>query len=150
MFNLSQLYDHLKAPGLSLKLERLGDILQYAIPWAALGLIAFTGDVSAAWAWLYGCMTTILIVEILKYGLNHTKLGTRPNGGSRSFPSGHTAGAFAGAGFFLFYFGISYGIVAIALATLTGISRITSKHHWTRDVIAGAIIGLACTYHFIH
>jgi membrane-associated phospholipid phosphatase len=61
----------------------------------------------------------------------------------QSFPSGHTATAFAFAvglswvfprGRFLFY----------TLATLAGIQRLVSNSHWPSDVLAGAAVGLLC------
>lgn len=68
----------------------------------------------------------------------------RPNDRSdtKSFPSGHTTAAFAFSsvvtaehGFF------PYGLMATALATLTGLSRINDNKHYLHDVVAGATIG---------
>jgi membrane-associated phospholipid phosphatase len=67
----------------------------------------------------------------------------RPDGGSRSFPSGHTAIAFAGAGFLHRRYGWAYGIPAYVVGAFVGYSRVQSKRHYTSDVLAGGAIGIA-------
>lgn len=64
-----------------------------------------------------------------------------------SFPSGHTAASFASAVAILGTLSKKYkgwGIAAIVLATLIGLSRLYVCVHWPTDVIAGAIIGIVC------
>jgi membrane-associated phospholipid phosphatase len=146
MFNLTELIDYLKVPGVVAKLQRLGDILQYVLPWTALSIVAFTGKAELAWAWLYGCLATVAITHVVKKLSNYTRFGQRPNGGKDSFPSGHTAIATAGAAFMWFAFGPVVAAVPVALAALTGLSRVLSKNHWWRDVIGGAVIATACMH----
>ena len=66
----------------------------------------------------------------------------RPDGSSnRSFPSGHTAEAFAAAEFMnQEYKHLSpwYGIAGYTLATATGTLRVLNNSHWLSDVIMGA------------
>lgn len=65
----------------------------------------------------------------------------------RSFPSDHTANAFMGAEVFHQELKGHYPVVSYAgyvLATATGISRIYKNKHWLSDVVAGAVIGMAC------
>jgi membrane-associated phospholipid phosphatase len=73
----------------------------------------------------------------------------RPNEGDRlSFPSGHTANAFAGAEFMAQELSGNspyYGVVGYAFATTTGIFRIYHQDHWLSDVIAGAGVGILAT-----
>jgi hypothetical protein len=73
----------------------------------------------------------------------------RPDGSDRmSFPSGHTAEAFASAEFMrLEYKDVSpwYGVAGYALATATGMLRMYNNKHWMSDVVAGAGVGIAST-----
>jgi membrane-associated phospholipid phosphatase len=66
----------------------------------------------------------------------------RPNGGNYSFPSGHTATAFAAAPVLGKHFGPRVGYAAYAMAILTGLARMEEKKHYLADVLAGAAIGL--------
>jgi membrane-associated phospholipid phosphatase len=73
----------------------------------------------------------------------------RPDGsGFNSFPSGHTATAFAGAEFLWQEYkdvSIWCGISGYLVATETGLFRIYNDKHWLTDVVAGAGIGLLST-----
>jgi hypothetical protein len=73
----------------------------------------------------------------------------RPDGSDPySFPSGHTAAAFATAEFMRQeYKDVSpwYGVGAYAMAAATGYLRMYNDKHWVGDVIAGAGIGMMST-----
>lgn len=73
----------------------------------------------------------------------------RPDGSAyNSFPSGHTAEAFASAEFLhQEYKDVSpwYGIAGYAAATATGLLRVYNNKHWLSDVVTGAGIGIAST-----
>lgn len=58
-----------------------------------------------------------------------------------SFPSGHTLSSFTGA-ISIFMFNKKYGILAIILAILIGISRLVLLVHYPSDVIIGAFLGI--------
>jgi membrane-associated phospholipid phosphatase len=75
-------------------------------------------------------------------GLKQVFPEQRPDGsGNDSFPSGHTATAFAAATSILDRRGPGEGIPALAVASLVGLARVEAdKHHWY-DVLAGAAIG---------
>lgn len=73
----------------------------------------------------------------------------RPDGSANnSFPSGHTATAFAGAEMvWQEYKDVSpwYGIGAYSIAAGTGFFRMYNDRHWLTDVVAGAGIGILST-----
>ena len=68
---------------------------------------------------------------------------TRPNGGPYSFPSGHTAAAFAVAPVLARRFGWVAAIPAYALAASTAMGRMEDRKHYLSDVVFGAAVGTA-------
>ena len=73
----------------------------------------------------------------------------RPNNKDNdSFPSGHTANAFASATTLHRRYGWEIGFPAYAVATLTGIARERAREHHWYDVVAGAAIGGASGWFF--
>lgn len=70
----------------------------------------------------------------------------RPDTGERnSFPSGHTAQAFAAATIVHKEYGKEhpvYSVLAYTAATGVGVLRILNNRHWMSDVLAGAGIGI--------
>lgn len=60
-----------------------------------------------------------------------------------SFPSGHTAAAFAGT-FALMGMRCRGWIPALALSILIGLSRLYLYMHFPTDVLCGAIVGIVC------
>lgn len=60
-----------------------------------------------------------------------------------SFPSGHTAIAFAGS-VALLRSRTRWGIPAVILAALIGLSRLYLYVHYPTDVLCGALLGAAC------
>ena len=93
--------------------------------------------------------TSYLIMSGTVFGLKSWTKIERPDGTSKnSFPSGHTATAFAGAEFLWQEYkdkSIWYGITGYAIATGTGLFRMYNDRHWLTDVAAGAGIGILST-----
>lgn len=79
--------------------------------------------------------------------------GVRLNGGTNSFPSGHTMAGFALFAFLAFCTRRkrSAGLFFLALAILVGVSRIYLVQHFLKDVYLGAIMGvlLAMIWYYI-
>ncbi len=67
---------------------------------------------------------------------------TRPDGTSHSFPSGHSAAAFATATVLQSELGWKAAIPAYAAATWVATSRVQMERHYVSDVIAGATVGI--------
>jgi len=67
---------------------------------------------------------------------------TRPDGTSHSFPSGHTASAFATASVLQSELGWKAGAPAYAIAAWVAASRVQMERHYLSDVIAGATVGI--------
>jgi hypothetical protein len=93
--------------------------------------------------------TSYLILSSTVLGLKSITQIERPDGTSKnSFPSGHTATAFAGAEFMYQEYkdeSIWYGVAGYAVATGTGLFRMYNNRHWLTDVAAGAGIGILST-----
>ena len=71
-------------------IELAGDILQYIISATAGGVAIYKGDKEGVFQFSKSFLTTLGATYALKYAIN----ADRPNGGSHSFPSGHTSSAF--------------------------------------------------------
>ena len=95
---------------------------------------------------IYG--TTYILLGITLYPMKHFIHSQRPSlRDNDSFPSGHTAIAFAGAELLRReYWNVSpwIGVGGYLVAAATGFMRIYNNAHWLNDVIAGAGLGILC------
>ena len=85
-----------------------------------------------------------ILVSAMKQGFNVE----RPDGGNFSFPSSHTARAFAAATFMHYEYKDKspwYSVGAYSIAAATGVLRMCNNHHWFPDVLVGAGIGILST-----
>ena len=86
---------------------------------------------------------TYISMAALTNALKYTIREPRPDShGRNSFPSGHTATAFAGAELVRAEYGIGYGIAAYTVATGVAFMRLYNGRHWLNDVLAGAGVGI--------
>jgi membrane-associated phospholipid phosphatase len=133
--------DYVQAAG---SIETAGDVLMIALPTAAAGLTLGFRDGQGA---LELGKSAALALGVT-YVLNYTIDAKSPNGDNRSFPSAHTSISFSSAEFMRKRYGWNYGIPAYVAATFVAYSRLESDQHYTRDVIAGAVIGIVSAYLF--
>lgn len=126
--------------------QTTSDILAVALPVLAgaktLQLNDRNGTVQLTWA----LGSTLLSTELIKSQIN----AVRPDGsGNDSFPSGHTAIAFASARFMQKRYGNDISPIALyGAATLTAIARVQANQHYWRDAVAGAALGYAMAEYF--
>lgn len=123
-----------------------GDIARYALPALGASLALAKDDESGLTQLLASGAVTVGATYALKYAVNDT----RPNGGKRSFPSGHTAWAFAGAAFIHHRYGWEWGVPAELAATAVAISRVDGDFHRWRDVVASAVIAHTSAYFLVN
>jgi hypothetical protein len=157
--------------------QKSGDVLQWAIPLAGLGLtfllnpqrgqaplkLTGTEDVSASGPATPGLnwpgprlasspqqdfAVALARTEVVTLGLKYAVNAPRPNGSGRSFPSGHTSAAFMGAEFIRKQYGPWWGAPAYLTAGWVGYTRVESGHHYWRDVAAGALVGITSNHDF--
>ncbi len=90
---------------------------------------------------------TSLLTMAMVYSLKYTTHVSRPDGSdNQSFPSAHTAMAFAYATVLDKEFKNPWiSIAGYSLATATGAMRILNDKHWFSDVVVGAGIGILST-----
>ena len=128
----------------------IDNYLQYAPAAFAIGLSCAgvkgkdnTKDILLIYALSNIIMNTS--VQVVK----HTSHQLRPDGSAfNSFPSGHTAEAFASAELLRMEYKNKspwYGIVGYGVAAVTGYLRMYNNKHWFSDVLAGAGFGIAST-----
>lgn len=90
-----------------------------------------------------------MIMAALTFSVKQFTQVTRPDDSNNySFPSGHTAQAFATATFLSKEYGeqnIWYSVGAYSMATTVGVMRVLNNRHWISDVLAGAGIGILST-----
>jgi len=129
------------------KSDTFDDVLRLTPYAAVVGLKACGVESRSSWKGLLvnNAIGGALTVGVT-YGLKHIVSEDRPDhSDKRSFPSGHSAIAFAGATALHKEYGqqsILYSIAGYAVATAVAIDRVArDRHHW-QDVCAGAAIGV--------
>ncbi|MGF1748901.1 phosphatase PAP2 family protein [Vibrio cionasavignyae] len=119
--------------------DTFSDIGAYGLVGLAAGLPAYQDDWDGVW------QAGLSIGSASAIGLigKHTIDAPRPDGSdNKSFPSNHTANAFASATTLHIRHGWQVGLPAYGVATLVGVGRVQANKHYWRDVAAGAAIGV--------
>ncbi len=126
------------------KIEKAGDVLQFVIPALAYGGTFYAKDEDGRLQFYKSFLTSFVVTRGLKYAVDKK----RPNGGDKSFPSGHTSAAFQGAAFIHKRYGFKYAVPAYIGASFVGYSRLESDNHFIEDVMAGAAVGVIAGFYF--
>lgn len=126
--------------------ETLSDVTLYALIGGSLlsGAI-FPGPGRSTWDELFtqgeGYGATALTTTTIKE-LTHRPRPFSGGGQAKSFPSGHSSGAFCAATLIERNSGTEAGIAAYAVASLCAYARVSAARHYPSDVLAGAAIGI--------
>jgi membrane-associated phospholipid phosphatase len=137
--------------------DSVGDSMGTGVPGAALALLTMgtgwlfnsKGITGAGVAHAEALIATFAYTSILKVAIERDRPPAFMNDSKEtpytafnaSFPSGHTSTAFATAGSIMASAGPIIGFPFLALAALTGYSRVQQRAHYTGDVIFGATLG---------
>ena len=111
--------------------ETGGTIIQVVVPAVAYGMTFVYDDEDGQMEFYKSFATPLATTYALKFTIDKK----RPNGGSMSFPSGHTSAAFSGASFIQKRYGWQYGIPAYLTASFVDYSRVEAKKQRKRDSI---------------
>lgn len=129
--------------------SKYGDLMGQALPNAlyAIGAVSygyFNDDKVAYRRARHMFRATIhagLMTQILKNIIREPRPGNKES--KVSFPSGHTATAFAFASVIGADYGWGWGVPAYTLATFVGFSRMNDNQHYLHDVVGGATLGIS-------
>jgi membrane-associated phospholipid phosphatase len=89
-------------------------------------------------------MRAQLLSQAYVQAIKYTVQRERPDGSnSVSFPSGHSASAFATAGVLQRHYGWKIGVPATVVAAYVATSRVHDNKHYLSDVIFGSAMGIA-------
>ena len=92
-------------------------------------------------------MRAQLLSQIYVQGIKYTAQRERPDGSNnQSFPSGHSASAFATASVLQRQYGWKVGVPAMVLAGYVATARVHDNKHYLSDVIFGASMGIAAEH----
>jgi membrane-associated phospholipid phosphatase len=123
----------------------VSDALAVGLPLLAAGTAFGKGDSQGVKELTYSLGATLAATTALK-SLIHEQ---RPDGsGNDSFPSGHTAIAFAAARFIDKRYAPEASPYLYAAAGLTALARVQADKHFTKDVVVGAALGYASAEYF--
>jgi len=122
-----------------------GSFMRTLIPAVAYGTTFYMHDKDGRIQFYKSFFTNLGATYALKALISEE----RPNGeGDDSFPSGHTSVAFQGAAFIHRRYGLKWAVPAYVGAVYVGWRRVDTDNHYTKDVVAGAAIGIASSFIF--
>ena len=124
-------------------IEDSGNLTLLAVGGGAFLHSYYKDDIDGQKQLIFSLIKTVATTYALKF-LTKEK---RPNGkNDRSFPSAHTSFAFASSTYILKRYNFNESIPFYIGSFYVGYSRVESRNHYVRDVLAGALIGSLCSY----
>lgn len=120
----------------------LSNWLKYVPAAGALAYTAYRDDRAGYWQLGGELAATIAATQALKLAFQDGDWGTRPDGGSKAFPSGHVSTACAGAAFLGERHGWQVATPAYALSAWAAYIRVNEDRHRVRDVVAGCALAV--------
>lgn len=126
--------------------DHIGGVLRYVVPAAAAGLSLYEHDTDGLKELAYSLVVSQGTTQVLKHIVN----SPRPTGLGYGFPSGHASLVFASAGYVHQRFGIERALPFYGLATITAYSRVHKNHHFAKDVVGGAVVGVGSAFLLTH
>ncbi|MCL1074411.1 phosphatase PAP2 family protein [Shewanella dokdonensis] len=129
---------HVNAQAANSTIETSGDVGLVLVPALAWGMSQWKDDSEGQQQFYWSMGSTLLTTELLKYTIHER----RPDGNSNdSFPSAHTSLTFSAATYIQQRYGWKSALPFYAAASYVGWTRVQSDRHYTKDVVAGALIG---------
>lgn len=131
--------------------HHLDDYLQFSPLAVAVGLKLGKVEGRSDWPrFLVSGAVSYGIMAAVVNGIKYSAKEMRPDGSTaNSFPSGHTATAFAAATILHKEYGMTrspwYSVGGYLAATATGVMRSLNNRHWISDIMVGAGIGILST-----
>ncbi|MCK5738960.1 phosphatase PAP2 family protein [bacterium] len=126
------------------RVEKIGDLVQIALPTAAAITTIALKDWVGSKQFFYSFTATVITTHSLKYLIRKKRPGQSNQ--YNAFPSGHTSAAFQGAAFIQRRYGWNYGLPAYCIAAFVGYSRIENNRHDIWDILGGAALGIGTVY----
>lgn len=127
---------------------KIGDWTQFIIPLAAVAYSSAIQDWDGLKQLGYSTAGTMGVTYLLKYSTQEERPSQPEGHKGHTFPSGHTAISFAGAGYWGQRYGWMFGVPAYAAAAFVGYSRVVTKNHNWTDVAVGAALGVGANLLF--
>ncbi len=124
---------------------RLGDALEYMVPAVAAGISWGRDDMDGFWQLAKAEATTAVMTEGLKASIHSQRPNREDN---KSFPSGHASITFTAAHYLNQRYGWEYGVPAYLTSIFVAYSRVHGDEHRWRDVLGGAVLGIASAQFF--
>ena len=126
----------------------IGDVLQFMIPVSAMAYSVAIDDWQGVGQLGLTAGSTMATTYALKYTVREERPYQEEDTKGHTFPSGHTALAFSGAGYWQMRYGWYVGAPMYAAAAFVGYSRTYARMHNWLDVAAASAIGIGFNYLF--